>query len=156
MFRQNPRQQSTFIYMLGTPHTVSEARRRNMQAIKSKNTKPELLVRSAVHRLGYHFRLHKRDLPGSPDLVFTGRQKVIFVHGCFWHQHSIPGCKDGRVPRSNNAYWKPKLSRTIARDAKNTAALKTEGWAVLVIWECETKNAEKLRRRLQRFLDKGG
>ena len=137
-------------------YTISESRRRNMQAIRSQNTKPELLVRSIVFRLGYRYRLHKKDLPGKPDLVFASRHKIIFVHGCFWHQHSSPGCKHGRVPRSNSTYWKPKLTRNVARDSKHVATLTAAGWRVLVIWECETKDLEKLSERLRRFLDKGG
>jgi len=127
-----------------------ERRSANMRAIRSRDMKPELVVRSAAHVLGYRFRLHRRDLPGKPDLVFTGRRKVIFVHGCFWHQHA--GCADGRMPRSNLDYWTPKLTRNVERDAEHLAALKADGWKVLVIWECETNNAPRLAARLRRFL----
>ncbi len=123
-----------------------------MRQIRSKDTKPELAVRRLVHRLGYRFRLHRRDLPGSPDLVFPGRRKVIFVHGCFWHQHPNPGCRDARAPRSNGDYWKPKLARTAVRDAEAEQELRTLGWDVLTIWECEL-NRDDLSDRLRAFLN---
>src|SRR6266853_6686992 len=109
-----------------------DVRRRTMQAVKSKDTAPELLVRSLAHRLGYRFRLHRKDLPGKPDLVFPGRRKVIFVHGCFWHQHK--GCREGRLPGTRREYWEPKLVRNQERDAQSEAALKSLGWAVLTLW----------------------
>jgi len=94
---------------------TAERRSANMRAIRSKGTKPEMRVRRLIHTLGYRYRLHRKDLPGKPDLVFPGRRCVIFVHGCFWHQHA--GCREGRPPRSNSGYWTPKLSRTVERDA---------------------------------------
>src|SRR5450631_3740447 len=100
-----------------------------MRAIRSKDMRPELKVRSLVHKLGYWFRLHRRDLPGKPDLVFAPRRKVIFVHGCFWHSHN---CRIAHVPKSNLSYWVPKLQRNQARDAKNTEALNEQGWQSLV------------------------
>ena len=124
-----------------------------MAAIKSTGTKPELLVRSLVHGMGYRYRLHAKDLPGKPDLVFRPRKKVIFVHGCFWHQHPKQSCRDGRAPKSNLGYWAAKLARNVARDAQHLAALKEMGWRVLVIWECEALGEdEKLARRIARFL----
>jgi DNA mismatch endonuclease (patch repair protein) len=133
--------------------TLSPAERSaRMALIRSKNTKPEFAVRQAAHRLGYRFRLHRADLPGKPDLAFPSRRKVIFVHGCFWHQHDAPGCKDARPPRSNEAYWRPKLARNVARDAEHIAALKASGWGVLVIWDCETKQPARLADRLRGFL----
>ena len=126
-------------------------RSRNMAAIKSKDMKPEIAVRKLVHALGYRYRLHRRDLPGKPDLVFGPRRKVIFVHGCFWHLHPKKNCRDARRPKSNTGYWTPKLTRNIARDAANTAALKAMGWRVLVIWECETGDETRLRARLKLF-----
>jgi DNA mismatch endonuclease, patch repair protein len=121
----------------------------NMRAIRSKGMRPELKVRSLVHKLGYRFRLHRKDLPGKPDLVFGPRRKVIFVHGCFWHSHN---CKTAHVPKSNQSYWGPKLERNKTRDRKNSAALRAEGWQVLIIWECDAGDESKLRKRLRTFL----
>lgn len=130
-----------------------ERRSENMRRIRSKNTKPEMLVRQLVHRLGYRYRLHRKDLPGSPDLLFPGRRKVIFVHGCFWHVHPDPACRDSRPPRSNSDYWAPKLARNAERDRNAAARLEALGWDVLIIWECETKCPDKLQTRLVAFLD---
>ena len=129
-----------------------ERRSANMRAIRSESTKPEMAVRQLVHRMGYRYRLHRKDLPGKPDLVFASRRKVIFVHGCFWHQHPDKHCKDARPPRSNLDYWQPKLARNIARDGENQAALAAQGWRLLVIWECETTNPRDLARRVKSFL----
>jgi DNA mismatch endonuclease (patch repair protein) len=129
-----------------------ERRSENMRRIKSKDMKPELLVRRTVHGLGYRYRLHRKDLPGKPDLVFGPRKKVIFVHGCFWHGHEREGCLDARRPKSNTGYWNPKLTRNKERDAERIAALEATGWDVLVIWECETKDVKWLRSRLRTFL----
>ena len=124
----------------------------NMQAIKGKGMKPELRVRRLAHRLGYRFRLHRADLPGKPDLVFPGRRKVIFVHGCFWHQHPEPGCRAAHTPRSNTDYWGPKLARNVARDSAAQAALREAGWGVLTLWECELKDDAALAAQIQGFL----
>jgi DNA mismatch endonuclease, patch repair protein len=129
-----------------------ERRSENMRRIKSKGMKPELAVRQLAHRLGYRYRLHRKDLPGKPDLVFGPAHKAIFVHGCFWHGHDDPACRDGRAPRSNQSYWLPKLTRNKGRDAASVAALKAAGWHVLVVWECETRDAAVLRTRLEAFL----
>ena len=102
---------------------TTERRTENMRRIRSKDMKPELLVRHLVYSLGYRYRLHRKDLPGKPDLVFGPRRKVIFVHGCFWHLHPDPECVDSRVPKSNTAYWKPKLERNVERDRQHIAAL---------------------------------
>lgn len=123
-----------------------------MAAIKSKNTSPELLIRSMVHSLGYRFRLHAIDLPGKPDLVFRSKKKAIFVHGCFWHQHSSAKCRDGRLPKSNRSYWKPKLLKNVERDKRSLKELRALKWKVLTIWECETKNPDWLARVLTKFL----
>ncbi len=121
-----------------------------MAAIRSKNTKPEMIVRRITHKLGYRYVLHKRKLPGHPDLVFPSRLKVIFVHGCFWHMHR---CRYGRVtPASNAAFWTAKRSVNIARDARNLRTLRRLGWRVLVVWECETRKPEKIAERIQKFL----
>ncbi|MCL4502889.1 MAG: very short patch repair endonuclease [Deltaproteobacteria bacterium] len=124
-----------------------------MRAIRSKGMKPEIIVRRLAHSLGYRFRLHRKDLPGKPDMVFPGRRAVIFIHGCFWHQHPVPDCKDSRLPKSNIAYWEPKLLRNQIRDAKHIAALMTLGWRILVIWECQTKDETMLKNLLISFLD---
>ncbi len=114
--------------------------------------KPEMAVRRMVHAMGYRYRLHRRDLPGKPDLVFGPRRAVIFVHGCFWHQHN---CRDGRQPKSNTGYWGEKLRRNVERDAQVRVALEADGWRVLVIWECETRDPEALKGRLEDFLSNG-
>ena len=124
-------------------------RSENMRAIRSKDMRPELAVRSLVHKLGYRYRLHKKGLPGKPDLVFPSRRKVIFVHGCFWHSH---GCKISHPPKSNLGYWRPKLERNQARDQKSLEALTLGGWECLVIWECNTKDEAALNKRIKRFL----
>jgi DNA mismatch endonuclease (patch repair protein) len=129
---------------------TTERRSANMRKIKSKGMKPEMVVRRLAHALGYRFRLHRRDLPGKPDLVFVGKRKAIFVHGCFWHQHSA--CREGRVPGSNVGYWGPKLKRNVERDAYNQAALQAAGWETLTVWECEISSATELSTRLDHFL----
>ena len=132
---------------------LSPARRSaNMAAIRSKNMKPELAVRKVAHALGYRYRLHRKDVPGKPDLVFGPRRKIIFVHGCFWHLHPSETCRDARVPASNTSYGEQKLGTNIERDAKDQAALIADSWKVLIIWECETTDPQKLARRLKRFL----
>ncbi|ROZ66244.1 DNA mismatch endonuclease Vsr [Ramlibacter sp. WS9] len=123
-----------------------------MRRIKSKDTTPELVVRSVTHSLGYRFRLHRADLPGKPDLVFPGRKAVIFVHGCFWHQHPSVACSDSRLPKTRVEYWLPKLARNQARDKQNIAALRKLGWRIMVVWDCETAKRETLTRRLKEFL----
>lgn len=121
-------------------------RSRVMASVHSKNTKPEMIVRSMVHALGYRFRIHSRDLPGSPDLVFSKRRVALFVHGCFWHGHN---CQHGsRKPTTNVDYWREKISRNIERDANAQAALKALGWLPMVIWECQTKDINQLSERL--------
>jgi DNA mismatch endonuclease (patch repair protein) len=131
--------------------TIDPGRRsENMRQIKSRDTRPELLVRGLAHSLGYRFRLHRRDLPGSPDLVFVRLCKIIFVHGCFWHQHSK--CAGGRLPRSRKAYWRAKFLRNTRRDKTVMKELRRLGWSVLVIWECETLNQSRVKRRIDRFL----
>lgn len=122
-----------------------------MALVRSANTKPEMLVRRLTHRMGYRYRLHRADLPGKPDLVFSGRRAVVFVHGCFWHRHE--GCALARLPKSRENFWIPKLEGNRRRDAENIANLRANGWRVLVIWECETKNTEALEASLKRFLE---
>lgn len=135
------------------PDTFNAAKRSwIMSLVRSEDTTPELFVRRLVHRMGYRFRLHRRDLPGCPDMVFPSRRKVIFVHGCFWHQHR---CKRGRrIPKSNNAYWRSKLGRNVERDRKNQRRLRTMGWDVLVLWECQLhmENIEALTTKIHKFM----
>ena len=132
------------------PTEYAEKRSRIMRAVKSRDTRPELAVRRLVHSMGYRYRLRRRDLPGKPDLVFSSRRKIIFVNGCFWHQHD---CKNGaRIPKSNTDYWIPKLRRNRERDENNLAHLHAQGWDVQIIWECETRDAINLKQRLYAFL----
>ena len=128
----------------------SEARSLLMARVRGKNTLPEMRVRRAAHALGYGFRLHRRDLPGSPDIVFPGRRKVVFVHGCFWHRH--PGCKKTTTPTTRRRHWTAKFDRNIERDREVERRLREGGWDVLVIWECETNDAAALSALLKRFL----
>lgn len=126
-----------------------EQRRRIMQAVRSKNTEPELVVRRLLHSMGYRYRLHRKDLPGRPDIAFISRRKAVFVHGCFWHGHE---CPKGRLPKSRLDYWKPKISKNRKRDRANEEHLRSLGWSVLVIWQCETADLESLALRLQYFV----
>jgi DNA mismatch endonuclease, patch repair protein len=130
-------------------------RRRIMQAVRGRNTGLEMIVRRLVHSMGYRYRLHRRNLPGSPDLVFGPRRKVIFVHGCFWHFHQEPGCKIAHVPASRREYWWAKLSRNVARDSRQQHVLSAEGWGVLVLWECEIRagDGRTLQEKIRKFLD---
>ena len=128
-------------------------RSENMKRIRSTETRPEIQVRKLVRSLGYSgYRLHRKDLPGKPDIAFIGRKKAIFVHGCFWHQHPDPGCLDGRLPKSRQDYWLPKLERNQKRDATAFNQLTEAGWTVLVIWECELRRETELSKRIQKFL----
>ena len=134
--------------------TVTATRRSEiMSHIRAKGMKPEMAVRRLAHAMGYRYRLHRKDLPGKPDLVFPARRKVIFVHGCFWHQHADSACRIVRRPRSNQQYWLAKLERNTARDAAHRIRLAKLGWKVLVIWECEVKTVPSLASRIGRFLD---
>lgn len=123
-----------------------------MSQIRSRDMKPEMMVRSMVHRLGYRFRLHRRDLPGAPDLVLPRHRAVIFVNGCFWHWHSDPNCPIAGLPKSNLQYWRPKLTRTRIRDREHTSSLEIKGWRVLTVWECELRNPLRAIERIYRFL----
>ncbi|MBL4537825.1 MAG: DNA mismatch endonuclease Vsr [Oceanicaulis sp.] len=138
--------------MSRSPHDVftPEDRSRVMRAVKGKDTKPEMIVRRMAHALGYRYRLHRKDLPGKPDLVFAGRQKVIFVHGCFWHGHDC--ARGSRQPKTNAEYWRAKIARNISRDAANLQALDAQGWQALVLWECDLKDRDALAVRLRDFL----
>jgi DNA mismatch endonuclease (patch repair protein) len=124
----------------------------NMRAVRSRSTRPEILVRRIARRLGYRFRLHYSALPGKPDIVFPRQQKAVFVHGCFWHQHK--GCRRATVPKSNRAFWRPKLKRNTVRDTEQLRAIRKCGWRAMVIWECELKKERRLAAKLSRFLAK--
>lgn len=136
---------------------VSESRRVNMAAIRGRNTGPELVVRRLLHSLGYRFRLHRMDLPGRPDIVLPGRRAVIDVRGCFWHRHSDPLCTNAILPKTRREWWAAKLGRNTERDAANVAALRTAGWKVLILWECEVRrNRPILVELLTNFLGRPG
>ena len=128
------------------------ARSSLMQRVKQKNTAPEKIVRSLLHRLGYRFRIHRKDLPGTPDIVLPSRRVAIFVHGCFWHGHD---CRRGRAPSSNLEYWGPKLESNRERDSRKAAALAAAGWRVVVVWQCELDDEFALVRRLSSLLVTG-
>jgi DNA mismatch endonuclease (patch repair protein) len=129
---------------------TAEQRSRIMRAVKGADTTPELAVRRLAHSMGYRFRLHRKDLPGKPDLTFPKLRKVIFVHGCFWHGHHC--ARGARVPVHNRDYWTRKVARNMERDMSAQSALRSSGWKSLVVWECEIKDQDRLRRALRRFL----
>lgn len=131
--------------------TLTAAERSSvMRKVRSVDTQPEMFIRRLIHRMGFRYRLHRRDLPGKPDLVFPGLARVIFVHGCFWHGHR---CRAGRNrPSSNLQYWIPKLDRNKKRDQRNRVKLRKAGWNVLVLWECQIKDEAALREKLTAFL----
>lgn len=125
-----------------------------MGRVRGKNTGPEVMVRRIAHALGYRFRIHRRDLPGTPDLVFSGKRKAIFVHGCFWHRH--PGCRKASTPMTRSEFWQAKFARNVERDARNERELRAAGWDVLTVWECETRDVETLSSTLCAFLGQIG
>jgi DNA mismatch endonuclease (patch repair protein) len=127
-----------------------EHRSWNMSRIRGRDTKPELLVRSILHRLGFRFRLNRTKLPGRPDVVLTRHRTVVFVHGCFWHRHA--GCRFAYTPKSNLQFWTTKLEGNVARDKKALRALRALGWRTVIVWECQTADGPKLANRLQKFL----
>lgn len=132
--------------LIVTDSLSPEQRSSIMARVRSRDTSPEIAVRKALHRLGLRFRLHRRDLPGSPDIVLPKHRTAVFVHGCFWHSHE--GCRRARVPATNIDYWRAKLDRNVARDTAMQATLARHGWRVMVIWECETRPAADLERQL--------
>ena len=138
--------------MARTTDIVDPERSAQMSLIRARDTKPELIVRRALHKSGLRYRLHARDLPGRPDIVFRKHRIAVFVHGCFWHQHPDPSCRIARLPKSNLEYWMPKLERNVTRDAEQLSELEAGGWRVLVVWECETKDQEALSKMLRAFL----
>jgi DNA mismatch endonuclease (patch repair protein) len=136
--------------------TLSPAERSaRMARVRAKDSQPEMLVRRMIHGAGFRYRLHRRDLPGTPDLAFPARKRAIFVHGCFWHRHSEPGCKLARLPKSRQEFWVNKLEGNRARDLKNEEQLRARGWSSLTIWECELRNKAEVLRRVNSFLGEG-
>lgn len=133
---------------------VDPARSAQMALVRSRDTKPELRVRKALHAAGLRYRLHDRRLPGVPDLVFPGRRIALFVHGCFWHRH--PGCAAARLPKSRREFWEPKLAGNVERDKRTQAALVALGWMVMVIWECETRDPAALARLAENIRKRAG
>lgn len=133
-----------------TDTLTPEQRSWNMSRIKGKDTKPEVLVRSMLHRAGYRFRKNVKDLPGKPDIVLPRYKTVIFVHGCFWHRHK--GCKEATTPKSNIEFWQKKFERNVANDKKHARQLRSLGWRVLTVWSCELKAPEKVLHRLENAL----
>jgi DNA mismatch endonuclease (patch repair protein) len=121
-----------------------------MARVRGRDTKPEMLVRSLIHRMGFRFRVHRRDLPGNPDIVLPRHHKIIFVHGCFWHGHS--GCSRSKRPTTNQAFWDRKLDGNLKRDARFQNELSSMGWKILVVWQCETKTPDILTKKLEIFL----
>jgi DNA mismatch endonuclease, patch repair protein len=121
-----------------------------MSRVKSRDTTPERAVRSMLHAMGYRFRLCRKDLPGKPDIVFGPRKKVVFIHGCFWHGHR---CRKGRLPKSNDAFWRNKIETNRARDKSSARKLRALGWEVLTIWQCQLRNPLAVRKRIVDFLD---
>lgn len=129
---------------------VDSQRSRIMRAVKACDTTPEMIVRRLVHSMGYRYRLHRKDLPGKPDLTFQSRRKVIFVHGCFWHGHD---CKRGaRVPKTNQDYWETKIAKNRERDKRHDGDLRREGWQVLVVWECQIREPGAVAEQIKNFL----
>lgn len=130
-----------------------QERHERMSRVRGKNTKPELVVRRLLYKMGYRYRLHSTKLPGKPDIIFSGRKKVIFVHGCFWHRHLTPTCRLTRLPKSRLNFWVPKFERNMQRDLEIETKLTQMGWKQLVIWECQLKDQELLLERLRNFLE---
>jgi DNA mismatch endonuclease, patch repair protein len=127
-----------------------------MRAVRGKDTKPEMIVRRLVHGMGYRYRLHRKDLPGKPDLAFGPSRKVVFVHGCFWHRHSDPACPLARLPKSRLDFWLPKLEGNRRRDIENLDRLERAGWRTLTIWECQLRDMDKVTERVLAFLGRRG
>lgn len=136
--------------------SLSKAERsERMSRVRGRDTKPEMVIRRLVHRMGFRYRLHDRRLPGAPDLVFKSRRKAIFIHGCFWHRHSDPSCKLARMPKSKLDFWKAKLEGNRQRDLRNQSDLDALGWRYLIVWECELGHKEQLENKLLAFLSEG-
>ena len=123
-----------------------------MSSVRTRNTTPEIAVRKITHKMGYRYRLHDKELPGHPDIVFKSRNKAIFVHGCFWHAHE--NCPKGKMPKSRRSYWKPKLENNRRRDRQVRETLRNIGWKSMVVWECELSNPDRVKKKISKFLDK--
>jgi DNA mismatch endonuclease, patch repair protein len=136
-----------------TDHLSAEERSNLMRKVRGKDTKPELIVRRLIHSMGFRYRLHVGNLPGHPDIVFTSKNRIVFVHGCFWHRHSANSCRFARLPKSREEFWVPKLEANRLRDARNQRALRRLGWKILVVWECQLGNKEQLKNKLSRYLE---
>lgn len=135
--------------------TLSKSERtERMRRIRSRDTKPEMIVRRLVHGMGYRYRLHQGGLPGKPDLVFPARKKAIFVHGCFWHRHPDPNCPLARMPKSRLDFWGPKLATNRERDERNLSRFEELEWQVLEVWECQIRDREELSARIREFLER--
>lgn len=130
-----------------------ETRSRMMSGIKGRNTEPEMIVRRLLHGMGYRYRLHAKDLPGRPDIVFRRRRAAILVQGCFWHRHPDPNCRLARLPKSRIDFWLPKLEGNRIRDQANLERLSSLGWRVLLVWECQLRDREQLVNELRRFVE---
>ena len=128
-------------------------RSQRMRLIRSKNTTPELQVRRMIHALGFRYSLHRKDLPGKPDIVCSRLNCVIFVHGCFWHRHAASRCRLARLPKSRLDFWLPKLESNRLRDQKNLRGVRSRGWKILVVWECELRDKERIENKIRRFLE---
>lgn len=131
---------------------TTEQRSERMSRVRNKDTKPERVVRSLLHRLGYRFRLHDKKLSGKPDIVLARHRKVVFIHGCFWHRHGV--CRALSIPENNSDFWARKFAENVRRDGEKLAALREAGWDVLVVWECQTKDRDKLERTVRSFMNK--
>ena len=138
------------MYSAMVDHVSPEVRSRIMASVRAKGTKPEMVVRRALHRLGYRYRIHRKDLPGRPDLTFVSRKKVLFINGCFWHLH--PGCPRAKIPISSHGFWVQKLKRNRSRDADNIVSLQKLGWDTMTVWECELRDLDSALNRVVLFL----
>ncbi|MCH7686648.1 MAG: DNA mismatch endonuclease Vsr [Planctomycetes bacterium] len=137
--------------MTSTDYVTDKRTSERMRRVRSRETNPEKVVRRLLTQMGYRYRLHRTDLPGQPDIVFSGRRKIVFVHGCFWHRHR--GCSRCSMPKKNVPLWEEKFSRTVVRDRRNVRRLKKLDWDVLIVWECSVANEAKLKGRLKSFLE---
>ncbi len=132
-------------------HVTPHKRSKIMAAVRSKDTKPEMMIRRLVYSMGYRYKLHSDALPGKPDLVFSSKKKVVFVHGCFWHGHN--GCNKAQLPKSRTDFWQDKIENNVRRDKRVKRALNRKGWRYLIIWQCQINNLEKVKAKIYTFLN---